>query len=154
MLIMAENLHQISFLQLAQIYYDPQAGYGGDSDFYTYLKDCFFGEYKGIYAIWEEKGRYVSALRLEPYKDGFLISGLETALEYRRRGCARHLLEGVLSQVSGKVYSHVMKNNIASLSLHQQCGFEKLSDSARYLDGSADSRAWTLLARGRGEGGV
>lgn len=159
MLIVAENLHQLSFGALMEVYmegnlekardefYDlPE--YAGlrqaEQDFYQYLKECFFASDGARYAVWVENGRYVSALRWEPYEDGLLISALETAPGERGKGYGAKLLRECLDLMNLPVYSHVGKGNRPSLAVHEKCGFQRISDQARYLDGSVNSRAFTL----------
>ena len=116
-----------------------------ERDFYDYLRDSFFPTEGAVYALWEVDGKYVSALRLEPYRDGLLIEALETAPAERRKGYGRALLQAVLQHMEGtKLYSHVEKHNHASLALHQSCGFETVSDFAAYIDGSVNYRGCTL----------
>ena len=120
-----------------------------EQEFYNYLKFVFFHQDKACYAVWEESKQYVSALRLEPYCDGYLICALETAPEYRRLGFAEKLVTGLqvfLSNSSaGKLYSHISKRNTASLTLHQNCGFQIIKDYAKYLDGSVYHDHVTML---------
>lgn len=116
-----------------------------EQDFYQYLRECFFKTEGAVYAIWSENGRYVSALRLEPYQDGLLLEALETAPEHRRKGYAKQLIREVmqLPEVE-KVYSHVHKKNIASLRTHESCGFRKVLDHAVNIDGSVSRNSCTL----------
>lgn len=69
----------------------PAAGLA-EEDFREYLSQVFFAAEGAAYFILEEAGRYVSALRLEPYEDGLLLEALETAPEERRKGYAAHLI--------------------------------------------------------------
>lgn len=152
MLYLAKSLQQLRFGDLMDVYTEgnlKKAEKTGilqaEQDFYQYLHTCFFGKYGGIYAIWVEENRYVSALRLEPYKDGLLLSALETAPQHRRKGYAGKLMAAVLAKFAPqKIYSHVCKENVASLTVHERCGFRKISDRAAYLDGSVDDKAFTL----------
>jgi len=159
MLIIADRLHKLSFRELMEIYvegnlekardeyYDAPEHLGlqyAEQDFYQYLKECFFQTPGAKYAVWEEGGRYICALRWEPYEDGVLVSALETRPAFRRMGYATRLMNEVLPRLEGNVYSHVNKQNTASLSVHKKCGFSVISDSARYLDGSFNTRAYTL----------
>ncbi len=114
---------------------------GAHLDFYEEL-EAFFAAGDGVWAVWETEGVYVSALRLEPYRDGFLLAGLETHPRYRGQGYAQRLLAAVLPE--GAVYSHVAKDNPVSLHIHEKLGFQIISDCAVYLDGSADRKAYTL----------
>lgn len=119
-----------------------------EQDFYQYLREIFFPTEGAVYAVWEEAGAYVSALRLEPYRDGLLLSALETAPAYRRQGYAKKLVTAVLDQLPDKsIYSHVSKRNTPSLRTHISCGFQKISDHATYLDGSVLTSSYTLCRR-------
>lgn len=159
MIIYAKSMKDFSFGDLMKIYvegnlekardeyFDMPESAGlrlAEQDFYDYLKECFFQTVGGVYAILVENGSYVCALRYEPYKDGSLISALETKPSERMNGYAYRLLSDVLPQIGGKVYSHVGKRNAASLAVHMKSGFRIISDQARYLDGSVNSRAYTL----------
>lgn len=120
-----------------------------ESDFLSYIRLDFFPRQGSLYALWELGGKPVSAARIEPYRDGVLLSGLETAPDFRGRGCAscllEHLLEVIGRQGIPRVYSHVRKDNFPSLAVHKKCGFAVYKTTAVYLDGSADSRSYTLL---------
>ena len=67
----------------------------------------------------------------------------------RRKGYAGALIRAVqemlLSRGPVRLYAHVAKHNTPSLRTHSACGFQKIQDSAVYIDGSADSRSVTLL---------
>lgn len=160
MLILAKNIREFAFGKLMEVYTESCRENGeefwphepperqlarAEQDFYDYLNRSFFATPGAVYAIWEECGRYVSALRLEPYRDGLLLAALETAPEHRRKGHARNLIRAVLLQYPGrKIYSHVGKKNIPSLKAHGSCGFKKIMDYAVYLDGSVNDRCCTL----------
>lgn len=117
----------------------------GEQLFYDYLM-YFLEDPRACLAIWIENGKYVSALRMDPYMDGLLLNGLETHPDYRRMGYAEKLLQDVLRHFSSnKIYSHVEKSNQASLSLHCKCGFEIIANFAKYLDGSTRNSSYTLL---------
>ena len=117
-------------------------------DFFQYLKQVFFSTEGACCVLYTIGDIYVSALRLEPYKDGLLISAVETMPEYRRKGYAAELLKGVIryagSHGVGKLYSHVEKRNIPSLLLHESCGFSRISESASYIDGTVSNRGCTF----------
>lgn len=117
-----------------------------EQEFRNYLREVFFPTEGSVYAVWEERGRYVSALRLEPYRDGLLIAGLETSPEFRQMGFASALLSQVQSRFPGRrLYSHIGKDNDASAGVHTRCGFKKILDYAAYVDGSVSRRAATFL---------
>lgn len=118
-------------------------------EFYYYLKDCFFRDSSSFYAVWELHGRYMAALRIEEYRDGFLLAALQTAPEARNRGYATLLITGTLDYLSaiGKkpVYAHVDKENSSSMRVHEKCGFTVFSETAAYIDGSFSSAACTMI---------
>lgn len=118
-----------------------------EADFYDYLREAFFDVRDAVYYIYEANGRYVSALRLEPYKDGLLLEGLETASNLRRKGYGHRLVQDVVDYIAsnggGILYSHIAKKNIASRKLHEKACFIHTMDYAEYIDGSVNRRADT-----------
>jgi RimJ/RimL family protein N-acetyltransferase len=151
MLLIADRISKLSFSGLMQVYAESNALNAEDQEcsildieqgFYDYLRGSFFAQENSFYAVWLEAGEYVSALRMEPFKDGFLLAALETAPQHRRKGYAGKLIEAVLAldNFTGKpIYSHIHKKNRASQAVHAACGFVKIMDRALYLDGSANS---------------
>lgn len=152
MLYLAKTLRQLHFGKLMEVYIEGNLEKAAETsllqaeqDFYQYLQDCFFTTAGAVYAVWIEEGEYISALRLEPYKDGLLLEALETAPKHRRKGYAYQLIIAVLNAFPGrKIYSHVSKHNLPSLSIHKKCGFRQISNCATYIDGSVNARAITL----------
>lgn len=110
-----------------------------EQDFYAYLQ-LFFEEKDARYAVWAPEGAYKAVLRIERYRDGVIVTGLETALEDRRKGYATMLLRSVVEWVKkmgqNKLYSHIEKTHLPSIRLHRNIGFCKISDTAIYIDGS------------------
>ena len=106
---------------------------------YSYLLS-FFSDQKGIYAIWEEDGRYCSALRIEEYHDGKLITALQTAPQLRNLGYATKLLHAVIDYLKSNhvdtLYSHIHKRNDASVAVHVACGFHSILEHGVLLDGT------------------
>lgn len=160
MLLIAKRLAELDFPALMDIYIEgnrekaDEYGDGGllqaEREFYDYLREDFFRQRDAFYAVWVEQGKYVSALRLEPYKDGWLLEALETAPADRKRGCAKELMGSVLEMMGQSViYSHVSKRNEASLRTHYACGFVKHLDHVVYLDGSVSHRGITLQYAGK-----
>lgn len=161
MLLIAKSLKDLDFRQLMNVYEEGnlenaresfsqlplgQAVLEAEQDFYGYLKDSFFATPGAFYGIWTEDRKYVSALRLEPYRDGWLVEAVETAPSQRRKGYAAVLMAQVLTYLGqGKVYSHVHKANTASLGLHRRCGFCRICDRAVYIDGSVNNRCATYF---------
>lgn len=159
MLVLANNLREISFAQLMAIYEEGNLENGklmhpdlpesqqlmyAEQAFYQYLVEVFFPVPGAVYALWIEEGRYCSALRLEPYEDGLLLEALETVPRYRRQGYAEKLMRAVQAAFPQKIYSHVNKRNKASLAIHEKCGFRQVLEHARYIDGSVSRNAVTF----------
>lgn len=92
----------------------------------------------------KKNGEYISALRLEPYRDGLLLEALETKPVYRKMGYASTLMEAVKRVVSKKIYSHVGKWNTASLAIHEKCGFQRILEYVTYADGSVSEKSCTM----------
>lgn len=160
MLLIAKRLAELDFPALMDIYIEgnrekaDEYGDGGllqaEREFYDYLREVFFRQRDAFYAVWVEQGKYASALRLEPYKDGWLLEALETAPDHRKRGYAKALMGSVLEMMGQSViYSHVSKRNEASLRTHYACGFVKHLDHVVYLDGSVSHRGITLQYAGK-----
>ena len=160
MLIVARKLRELSFGKLMEVYQEGNLENGrihypdeqedrqialAEQDFYQYLQQVFFKTGDAAYYIWEESGKYISALRLEPYRDGLLLEALETHPEMRQKGYAAKLIQETIPFAKGvPVYSHVSKKNTASLRTHEKCSFERILEYAVYADGSVNDRACTL----------
>lgn len=116
-------------------------------DFIDYMH-AFFCQSGSFVAVWVEDGEYCAAARVEPFEDGFLLNGLETSPDYRNRGIGTNLLQSIVSYVQEKnlkpLYSHVSKSNHPSLRVHDKCGFVRIKDCARYIDGSVYWSSCTL----------
>ena len=162
MLKIVRNMGQLPFSDLMRVYAEENLALGrrrwprepqplalAEEDFREYLETVFFRQEGALYALWLRQDRCVSALRLERYWDGLLLKALTTAPGERRKGYAGALIravqEMILSQGPVRLYAHVAKHNTPSLRTHSACGFQKIQDSAVYIDGSADSRSVTLL---------
>jgi ribosomal protein S18 acetylase RimI-like enzyme len=117
-----------------------------ESSFEEYLREDFFRVKQAFYAVWEENGSYICALRMEPFEDGLLLEALETAPTHRRSGYATKLIEAVLASLpkGSAVYAHVHKRNTASLATHRRCGFTVGLDHAKYVDGTVSHYACTM----------
>lgn len=147
MLHIVQSMRELEFSRLMEIYIEgnlEKAREGmtlleAEQDFYRYLREVFFPTPGARYFVWKEGERYVSALRLEPYRDGWLLEALETAPEYRRMGYGRALMEAVAALPEyGRIYSHIHRENVPSLRLHEACGFRKILDHGVYIDGSVN----------------
>ena len=113
--------------------------------FEDYLRNDFFRVQGAFYAVWEEH-TYVSALRMDPYQDGWLLEALETMPSCRKKGYATRLIAAVLAlfPAGTHIYSHVGKNNKASKATHLRCGFQEILDYARYVDGTVTTFSCTM----------
>lgn len=172
MFCVVQNIRQINFGQLMEVYSESnhrkaseEYGYldGGqgileaEQDHYAFLRDffCFPGAFL---ALWAPDGKYKAALRVEPYADGFLVEGLETAPDSRRQGYGTKLLRQTLDYLSemraGVVYSHIANDNDPSLRVHEACGFMKTADRAVFVDGSVDHRTFTYVYKIKRQGAV
>lgn len=162
MLLIAKRLCDLNFSLLMEVYFEGNLeksvdyGEGGllraEQEFRDYLREDFFRQKDAFYAIWQESGKYISALRLEPFLDGWLMEALETVPDLRRRGYAKKLISAVLEYMGvERIYSHVYKWNEASLRIHYACGFEVYLDHAVYVDGSVTNRSYTLRFMAKGK---
>ena len=161
MLISADAFEKLDFAALMEIYIEGNVENGeyfwpeetperqlvlAVEKFRSYLVDGFYGTKCGTYWIWEEDGRYISALRLEQHPDGLLMEALETRPDCRRMGYAKKLISAMLKQLpeGTRVYSHVHKKNGPSLETHRSCGFTKALDYSICSDGSVYDREVTM----------
>lgn len=141
MLRIARTMKELDFDRLAEIYTKTDKNI-----LFRYLQEEFFTRPEEAYYIWEREGEYCSALRLEGYENGLLLTALETRPDRRRRGCAGALIRAALGSLpeGTRVLSHVERSNRTSLAVHAACGFAVERDSARLLDGTVTSRYVTL----------
>lgn len=170
MLSIARRMSELSFEQLMEVYREGNEENGrilapldsrerqlrlAEEDFRAYLLESFFPVSGAMYTMWSVDGKYVSALRLEPYRDGLLLEALETAPGQRGRGYAASLIRSVQELLAGggsfRLYSHVSRKNLPSLKTHRRCGFQVISDFAEYLDGTVDACAYTMRYDHAGE---
>ncbi len=116
-----------------------------EQDFYGYLQE-FFSFPSAYCFVLPREDEYVSALRLEQYKDGYLLTALETKPNCRNNGYAKSLVQQVLAQLPEEtvIYSHIEKKNKASIAVHTACGFVKLFDYATLLDGTVSRNFYTM----------
>ena len=143
MLMTAKSMKELNFGKIMDVYTDSFKGRNEQEDFYLYLLDFFKG-LDARYYIWEVDDEYFVVLRMEVYKDGFLLSGLHTKKRDRNRGFAKLLLKAVCDLYDMPVYSHVDKRNIPSMRTHLSCGFQKILDYAVFIDGSVSWNSCTL----------
>lgn len=154
MLLYFESPEQLDLTQLLCVYRESlESGdlFSSTQEFYDYWSCGFFSQTGVSCAVWEEDGVYISAMCLEPYRDGLLVTALETRPEERGRGMAGKLISAVLQRLKSdddlKIYSHIQRRNIPSLRLHKSCGFSFCSDHAVFLDGSISRNYDTYLLK-------
>ena len=145
MLKLIKSMAQLDAEQLLAVYKEQD----WDEDaMLSYLREDFFRQDGAFYAVWIVEDVYKAAVRFCPYKDGFLLHSLETVPADRRKGYAYALLTHSLSRLRAMdcnvVYSHIEKRNKSSIALHRKCGFEMISDSATYLDGTVTQYSSTF----------
>lgn len=160
MLKIAHTLSDLDFRQLMDIYVEgnvenaaelypelsPAQGLARhEQGFHDYLETGFFAQEGARYCIWEAEGRYLAALRLEPYRDGLLLEALETRPDARRQGHAAALIQAVQAVTPDKIYAHISKRNTASLRTHEKCGFRRIAEEAVYTDGTVNDRCCTVV---------
>lgn len=159
MLYITQNMDGISYAELMRVYEESNRKHGeemysrftrpekillAEQDLYSYLRSMLNAG--GWLAVWEVSGCYQSALRLEPYADGLLVTALETAPETRNKGYANALLHAVVQYFPRvKIYAHIHSDNIISLHVHEKNGFVKVQDFAEFLDGSVSTEADTYM---------
>lgn len=158
MLQIFDSLAQLNMFELLQVYEESNLRQGtadapqvskweqlriGETYMREYLMDFLKSPGTKI-AVWSAEGVYASALRLEKYQDGYLVTGLETAPAARGKGYATKLLVQTAVLIGDKLYSHIMASNHASVSAHKKAGFHIVSDYARLLDGSVSRDYYTL----------
>ncbi len=158
MLKLVYNMQELPFSELVHLYRQELAlkakreysdrGDGfvcAELDLREYLSQVFFRSSGAVYCLWTQEGKLVSALRLEPYGDGYLLTALETDPDQRCRGFAGRLIRAALEQVAKDkpVYSHIAHKNRASIGVHRKSGFVKISDHARLLDGTVSAQVGT-----------
>jgi len=121
-----------------------------EADFLNYIDSKFFAAENNTYVVLKKEDIWVSALRLYQIKDGFYyIEALETRPEFRKKGYASELLDGVISTFKQRgtfqLCDCVSKKNIASLKTHEKVGFEIISEvGIDYLCNEADERDYGM----------
>ena len=156
-------MSEIKFRQLCEVYQDSIFQDGAlrypnepesirilwsQQDFYT-AWELFFREKTALCALWSEEDAYCACLRVEQYRDGYLLSTLETAPGAREKGHATNLVRSSIVYLKEmgvkKIYSHIHNENAPSISVHCKCGFRKILNYAVYLDGSVLHNTDTYL---------
>lgn len=161
MLEIIDTLHKLPFGELMCVYEEGNRENGAErypelsanlqlleaeQDFYAYLQ-CFFKQEDSFYALWRQNGEIVSALRIEPYQDGWLLAALETKPDHRNRGYAKALVCELLSYMERThrlpLYSHIGRNNLPSKKVHISYGFQEILPYSVYADGRRNDNCTT-----------
>ena len=150
MLKTAKSIAELDYAQLLNVYVEhlfSSGSYGSESVFYDDLSD-FLAAPEHICCLWAPEGRYKACVRVEPHRDGVLLTCLETAPECRRQGYGLSLVAATLQFLIQKdcrsAYVHVAKKNSPSIALHRKIGFYTISDSARLVDGTVSQNYITM----------
>lgn len=152
MLIIYRNASDIDVNELFRIYcdssqHDERANDMAVYDMLDYIRTMLQTDHESMCAAWLVQERLVAFLRLEGYCDGVLITALKTVSCEQGKGYATSLVKAILALLAGrKVYAHIHNNNYASIAVHQKCGFRRILDHAKYLDGSVSADSGTYLA--------
>ena len=115
-----------------------------ERDFLKYIRDEFLSKEGNSYCVYDQDGRWVSALRLYRLGEAFCyIEALETRPDCRRKGYGAALLKETADyfarQGNVRICDCVSKKNIASLRTHEKCGFQIVSEQGYdYLQGEAN----------------
>lgn len=157
MLTIINHFNDINFEQLMDVYiegntenaiefYSHLSKIDGikqaEQDFRNFLEKFFQNE-QSCYAIWKINKEYICCLRLTPYLDGYLLEALETKPSKRKQGYACQLIQAVKEELSTPLYSHILKNNIPSLNIHEKCGFKRIQEFATYSNGTINPACYT-----------
>jgi RimJ/RimL family protein N-acetyltransferase len=141
---------QVSFSALMEIYAESIAAaarerwpglsemeglYRAEMDFYQYLRQDFFTQGDSFYVVAFRQKTPVAAARMERWRSGWLLEGLETHPAFRGQGYGTQVLSAAVAQVAEPVYAHVRRENAPSLRVHEKGGFRVAEDTAM-VDGS------------------
>ena len=145
-----KRTNEIALERLLDVYADEFKSAAERESFYMYLLE-YFSAPDCCYFLLVCDDQYVSVLRTERYRDGYLITGLHTKREFRSRGFGKQILTEACGHLrsSGNVaiYSHVENTNAASIRVHLACGFKKELEYASFIDGSISWNSCTLILK-------
>lgn len=150
MVTVIRKMGQLPFSALMEIYAQSNAAaareqwpelsemeglYRAELEFYQYLRQDFFTQGDSFYVLEWEETKPVAAARMERWRTGWLLEGLETHPDFRGRGSACRVLGAAVAQVTETVYAHVARDNLVSLRVHEKCGFQ-VTEGTAMVDGS------------------
>lgn len=123
----------------------------------AYMEGPFFREEGGVLFVEAEEGRYLSAVKLYPWKEPgrWHVEALETRPEERGKGYGARVLSGAVRTMEKagavEILSDVAKTNEASIRTHLRCGFRREAERWTEADGAVTDKRCTMVYRG-GEG--
>lgn len=154
MLLIADKIENIEISRLFTVYSETISSmkqeYGAFRGEYAFIISLqeFLSSENAYLGIWCVDGIYMSAVRLEPYRDGYILSCLESAPEHRNCGAAKAIITEMINFANDRgflpLYSHIHKSNLASIKAFTHCGFEITGKPAVFLDGSVYASYHTL----------
>ena len=105
------------------------------------------------YYILEIDGQWLSALRLTRIADFNYLEALETAKEYRGKGCGTKIIQELITLLAqrGKtiIRRNVSKKNAASIAVHEKCGFAiEHENGINYLNGEQRDSVYGMVYAG------
>ena len=146
MLLIMKRFSEVNISQIRAVY-DQTIKNMAEDLFAQDLRDFFLIPGGRLFVL-DIDGAAVSALRAEPYLDGVLFSWLETKPDQRGRGYGNMLVAAALKHLKEQgircVYSHIGKNNAASIAVHRANGFSMSADYAKLLDGTVSRNYYTF----------
>ena len=135
------RLHNYRQLDYAEGVLASEENFWHDLDTFLKLDDA-------LVCVWSVDGKYISALRVERYKDGCLLTNLETDPDYRNNGYASLLITALKDYLTSNgckcLYTHIAKRNRLSLMVHQKLGFQSICDFATLVDDTVSSNYHTF----------
>ena len=150
MVAVVRKMGQVSFSDLMEIYAEsnldtareqwPELSQAeglcrAEMEFYQYLRQDFFTQGDSFYVLALAGKKPVAAARMERWRDGWLLEGLETHPDHRGRGYGTEVLAAAVAEVTETVYAHVKRSNLPSLRVHEKCGFH-MTQTTAMVDGS------------------
>lgn len=99
-----------------------------EEEYTKWLRDDFLKSKNTFCYVWIENDLWVSSLRLHCIDSKiYFIEALETHPEYRKKGYAEKLINGIIDRLKEngdfEIHSYTSITNIASQKTHKRCGF-------------------------------
>jgi len=139
--IYAESNAQVYRRRYAKKYASELAAWNALLQDYTeFICEFTAQDDRYIFAL-KASGDWAAALRIiRMDEDDWYLEALETAPRYRRKGCARQLLNKTIDRLRSlsacSIVSVVGMDNAASRTLHEACGFVETSTAPKDMEGN------------------